>query len=131
MKTIFFVLLIMLFSLTCSAEMKYYTLEWDANSEPDLAGYKVYMSQESSNYSIPVAVLDLVTTYQGEVDVPDDAESDFFWVVTAFDISNLESDYSNEVTKHFDTRVAPQPPTHLRWYERLVRWFKNLFSRWS
>jgi hypothetical protein len=135
-KSIFKVLLFtigLLFSMCCSsyAEVKGYTLTWDANSEPDLAGYKVYISTESGNYETPAAVLGLVTNYQSELNVPDDAESDFYWVVTAFDTSGLESDYSNEVTKHFDTRVAPAPPAHLKWYERIIAWIKRHVFFWS
>lgn len=70
------------------------TLSWDANTEPDLKGYKVYRSAETgANYTME-AELGKVTTYT----IPDELASCAFWVVTAFDFETLESDYSNEVS---------------------------------
>ena len=75
------------------------TLSWDANSDPDIAGYKVYYKanysgQPSGDYD---AVIDVgnVTTVTIE-DLEDGTV--YFFSVTAYDSSDLESDFSNEVS---------------------------------
>lgn len=130
MKTILLVIFIMFVSLSAFATTKGYRLQWDPNSEPDLAGYRVYIGTQSGGPYTVVAELGLVAQYDGELNVPDDALSSFYWVVTAFDTSGLESDYSNEVGKTFDTRVPPTAPKNLTWFERLLAWIKNLLH-WS
>ena len=73
------------------------TLTWNANTESDLAGYKVYRATASGVYGAPIAtVLGNVTTYQA-VDLQ--FGTTYFFVVTAFDIAGNESAYSNEVSK--------------------------------
>ena len=69
------------------------TLQWQANTEPDLAGYKVYYGTESRTYQEPIP-LELVTEYT--MHIPDSTMH--FFAVTAFDTGNLESDFSNEVS---------------------------------
>jgi hypothetical protein len=127
MKRLFLVFLILLISLSVGAVEKKYTLTWDANSEVDLAGYRVYMGTVTGTYT-RVAEIGLVTTYSGAVQVPDDSLTNYYFVLTAFDTSNLESDYSNEVSATYDTRVSPAPPKNLKWYEKLLSWFKKLFN---
>ena len=68
------------------------TLQWDANTEPDLAGYKVYYGTSPGQYGDPI-ILDTVTEYT--MHMPDDIM--YFFMVTAFDQGNNESDPSNEV----------------------------------
>jgi hypothetical protein len=72
-------------------------LAWDANSEPDLAGYHLYMRQaeQGYNYSVPV--------YTGSdpsctIDNLDDSAEHCF-VVRAYDADGNESPDSNEVCK--------------------------------
>jgi type II secretory pathway predicted ATPase ExeA len=80
------------------------SLEWDANTEPDLAGYKVYYKIGSSGEpydgtgategNSPVDIGN-VTTYKLH-GLAEDVT--YFFVVTAYDTEGLESEYSNEVT---------------------------------
>lgn len=128
MKRLFLILMVLMICLSVDAIEKQYTLTWDANSEVDLAGYKVYMGTESGSYT-RVAEVGLVTTYSGAIQVTDDKLSNYYFVLTAFDTANLESDYSNEVSATYDTRVPPAPPKNLKWYERLIAWFKNTWKR--
>jgi Viral BACON domain len=75
------------------------TLTWKANSETDLAGYKVYRSTISGRYEQANVVAMLrgnVTSYQA---TGLQFGKTYFFVVTAFDIAGNESGYSNEVSK--------------------------------
>jgi len=94
------------------------TLKWDPNTEPDLAGYKIYYKSGFSG-----APYDGTDIYQGSspisltIDDPDDPyyvdpdnpeflltglddNEDYFFVVTAYDNEEPynESGYSNEVS---------------------------------
>jgi trimeric autotransporter adhesin len=69
------------------------TLAWDPNSEPDLAGYKLYQGTAAGTYGAPVTVGN-VTTYT--VSGLADGQS-FFFAITAYDTVGNESGYSNEV----------------------------------
>lgn len=69
------------------------TLQWIANTEPDLAGYKIYHGTSTGAYGEPIDAGN-VTEYT----VKDLAGDQFhFFVVAAYDTEDLESDYSNEV----------------------------------
>ena len=70
------------------------TLAWDANTESDLAGYKVYYGTASKSYGTPVNVGN-VTTYQLTGLVPGQV---YYIALTAYDTSYNESGYSNEVS---------------------------------
>jgi len=75
------------------------TLTWKANSETDLAGYKVYRSTISGRYDQGNVIAMLrgnVTSYQA---TGLEFGKTYFFVVTAFDIAGNESGYSNEVSK--------------------------------
>lgn len=68
-------------------------LIWDANSEADLAGYKVYVRFPGGPYAIAGTVTQPSGTVSGL-----DVGKTYQFVVTAFDRSNNESGYSNEVS---------------------------------
>jgi hypothetical protein len=88
----FLIILLSLF-LYQSAFAAQIKLAWDANTESDLAGYKVYYGTASGSYGNPTNVGN-VTTYTltgltlGQT---------YYIAVTAYDTSNNESGYSNEV----------------------------------
>jgi hypothetical protein len=67
---------------------------WNANTEPDLAGYKIYYGESSGNYStsINVGKVTLYTINQLKEGV------DYYFVITAYDTAGNESDYSAEVS---------------------------------
>ncbi len=71
------------------------TLTWNANTEANLAGYKVYVGTTQGLYGPPINVGN-VTTYQvlnlttGQT---------YYFAATAVDTSGNESGYSNEVSK--------------------------------
>src|SRR5262245_60076793 len=49
--------------LLCASTLHAQTLLWDANTEPDLAGYRVYSGTQTGVYSTPTDVGN-VTSYQ-------------------------------------------------------------------
>jgi len=78
-------------------------LSWDTNTEPDLAGYKVYMRTQGSQYGSPVILSSPTIVNQRvvfEVQGLDKAEIHYF-VVSAYDQSGNESEFSVEVSKAF------------------------------
>ena len=68
-------------------------LEWDANSETDLAGYKIYYGTASGQYASVVDVGNQTTYALAGLQVG----RTYYICATAYNISGLESSYSNEV----------------------------------
>lgn len=71
------------------------TLTWGANTESDLAGYRIYMGTQSGVYGPPVTV-GQVTTYQFANLVKG---TTYFFTITAIDSAGNESIHSAEVSK--------------------------------
>jgi hypothetical protein len=71
------------------------TLSWGANTETDLAGYKVYVGTQSGVYATPIA-LGKVTTYQL---TNLSLGTTYFFTITAYDSAGNESVHSAEVSK--------------------------------
>ncbi|MDJ0784523.1 MAG: fibronectin type III domain-containing protein [Desulfosarcinaceae bacterium] len=77
------------------------TLAWDPNSEADLAGYRLHVLEQphGSAYrplaTIPLADIDPQTPRYTVVDLMPDAE--YWFVVTAYNLSGEESGPSNSV----------------------------------
>ena len=69
-------------------------LAWDANSETDLAGYRMHVGPSSRSYDREFDVGNKTTT---EVDNLE-AGKTYYFAVTAYNEANQESDYSNEVS---------------------------------
>ena len=73
------------------------TLNWNANTESDLAGYKVYRATASGAYGAPIATLTgNITSYVAN---SLQVGTTYFFVVTAYDNAGNESPVSNEVSK--------------------------------
>jgi len=69
------------------------TLAWDANTEPELAGYRIYWGVSSREYSNSVDIGNTTQhTFTGLT-----KGTTYYAAVTAYDASNNESDYSEEV----------------------------------
>jgi len=103
MKKIFLSLILIFLTgvFACQVYAGDATLSWDApttNADgtplTDLAGYKVYFGTASGNYGVPIDVGNVVTYI-----VTGLSEGTKFFVVTAYDTSMNESEYSNEVSK--------------------------------
>jgi len=71
------------------------TLAWDANTEPDLAGYKLYYGNSSGSYQLSVDVGNQTSyTLSGLLD-----GRIYYFAATAYNLSVAESGFSNEVSK--------------------------------
>jgi hypothetical protein len=71
-------------------------LTWNANTDSDLAGYKVYRATASGAYGAPIATLGNVTGYTATGLT---VGTTYFFVITAYDQAGNESVFSNEVSK--------------------------------
>ena len=73
------------------------TLTWNANTDSDLAGYKIYQATTSGGYGAPIATLQgngstyIATRLQ--------SGTTYFFVITSYDSAGNESARSNEVSK--------------------------------
>jgi fibronectin type 3 domain-containing protein len=83
-------LALLMFAVNASAVW----LEWDRNSETNVAGYRMYWGTQSRTYR---NVLDVGQNILGEIRglVPGVT---YFFAVTAYDTDGLESDFSDEVS---------------------------------
>lgn len=89
-------------------------LVWDPPSPlGDVAGYRVYKSQTSGQYTKGAANAACSSTVgTNTCTIPSMLDGTWFWVATAFDAAGNESEYSNEVTKTLDS-TPPAAPTGL------------------
>lgn len=101
--------LMMLLVPTLAGAATTVNLAWDANTEADLSGYRLYQSTAAGGPYTMVQTLGKVTT-TSVTGLPDGR---FYWVLTAFDTVGNESGYSNEVTFSADS-TAPAAPRALR-----------------
>jgi hypothetical protein len=102
-----FSLVIISLLLSSTAYSTQATFTWNANSESDLSGYKLYQSDVSGKY---IKGNYLTTIYAPSttctINVPElSLHKMIYWVLTAFDVAGNESSFSSEVN-----RVIPTDP---------------------
>lgn len=85
-------------------------LSWDANTEPDLAGYRVYVGSASGQYGAPKDVGNVTQVSREALALPDGV---YFAAVTAYDQAGNESGFSNEVNFKVD-QTPPLNPGGLK-----------------
>ena len=97
------------------------TLAWDANTETDLAGYKIYYGKitggpyddsVSTDGASPIVVplSSLLDPANPEFTVHDLLSETYYFVATAYDTERYESLFSNETTKRaIIFRPTPAP----------------------
>jgi hypothetical protein len=111
MKKIFTALLFMVLLIvtsTCFAAPSEVTLAWDPPEvSTDVVGYKVYVGNKTGVYSTTTYDAGNILTYTFK-NLPD---GKYFFVVTAYNASGLQSPYSNEVTISIDTLPPSHPKT--------------------
>jgi uncharacterized membrane protein YgcG len=74
------------------------TLAWDQNSEPDIAGYRIYYGQESHSYTNVVDVGNYTSCVISDLE---DGET-YYFAATACNNDGYESGYSNEISNGDD-----------------------------
>jgi len=101
------VIIFFTYGISSAAEV---TLAWDANTETDLMGYKIYYDTSPGNpyYGTnadqgisPITVLlnDLDDQHNPKFTLTGLSDSgDYYFALTAFDNENLESGFSNEAS---------------------------------
>jgi hypothetical protein len=71
------------------------TLSWDANTDPDLAGYNVYMGTQPGTYGGPISIGNITSYTVGNLT----GGRTYYFSLTAVDTSGNESLHSSEVSK--------------------------------
>ena len=102
--------IILLICLTTPVFAMDVTLQWDANTEPNRAGYRIYYDTDSgppyegtgatggdSPIDVKIADVEAGDTARYTVTGLNDDET-YFFAVTAYNTSGNESGYSNEVS---------------------------------
>ena len=79
-------------------------LEWDPNTEPDLAGYRVHWGPAPRHYTNSVAV-----TNATEYDLSCFATGQYFFALTAYNHAGLTSEFSDELS-WLHTNAPACPP---------------------
>ncbi len=124
MKKLFIILAIL--AIAGIAQAATVQVTWNPNTEPDLAGYRLYVGEVSGQYGEPIDVGN-VTGHVMEITPQYGATYSF--AVTAYDTSGNESGYSDEATCFVPDSRAPEKPTGLRAIiQAIISWFKGLFG---
>jgi hypothetical protein len=84
------------------------SFEWDPNSEPDLAGYRVYCREEGQLYNYNNPIWEGTSTSCTIYDL--DETKTYYFVSRAFDNYELESIDSNELLLEADTTIDNHAP---------------------
>ena len=101
-------------------------VNWNPNTEPDLAGYRIYVGTASGQYGEPV---DVGNVTEHVMEITPQHGATYYFALTAYDTSGNESGYSAEATCFIPDGVKPEKPTGLRAIiQAIVSWFKGLFG---
>lgn len=124
MKKLFIITMILLIALPVMAKEVTLQFAWDANSEPDMAGYALFARQEGQAYDYnnpldPPCIIVNGLCYVDQVaetcefeytfNAPDGIVSTFYFVARARDIYSNWSGDSNEISAVFDLAPIAAP----------------------
>lgn len=70
------------------------SMSWNANTDDDLAGYRVYYGTASGSYSYSIDAGNATTVEIGDLS----ASSTYYFIVTAYDTTGNESEPADEVS---------------------------------
>lgn len=100
---------------------------WNANTEEDLAGYRLYVGTASGQYGEPVDVGNLT---EHTMQIAPQYGTTYYFAVTAYDTSGNESGYSDEASLFIQDGVPPAKPKGLiaRIVDAVISWFRGLFG---
>ena len=99
---------ILLFTVLSASAATQVLLEWAPNSEPDLAGYRVFYHEQGQPYDYTNAAWEGINNYTTIYDL--DETKTYCFVVRAFDTEGFESGDSNEVCRE-PSIISNQSPT--------------------
>jgi surface protein len=90
------------------------SLSWDANTEPDLAGYRLYRATSSfADTSEAAPVADTLVTGTAFADSGLVGGQKYYYRIVAVDTASYQSGLSDEATATFEDVVPPDVPTGL------------------
>jgi hypothetical protein len=99
---------LLIFSIPNSSGSTQVTLEWRPNSEPDLAGYKLFCREQGQTYDYDNPCWEGTDTTCTIYDL--DETKTYFFVVRAVDIEGFQSSDSNETFLEAGATPDNQPP---------------------
>lgn len=82
---------------------------WNANSESDIAGYKIWAGRSTGGYSHSASPKDMGNVLTGFYTVDDNGQ--WFFALTAYNTAGTPSDFSTEI---FNSFVVVNPPIAVR-----------------
>lgn len=92
MRLILILLFMIIPKIALSGEL---TLQWDANTDADLSGYRLYQTEWTGGTTSEwVKILDIEKDKTAVV-IDIDLTKNYIWYLTAFDVSGNESQASN------------------------------------
>jgi chitinase len=94
----------------CRAEGATVTLAWDPNTEPDIAGYKIYYGSPPGTYTNVVNPGNVTNTTITDLEAP----FTYAFYATCYNTSGLESEPSNVVQYTVPNPEPPAPPQNVR-----------------
>ncbi len=89
----YFLQCVLILLSTIPAHAAQVTLQWDANAEPHVAGYRLYCGTASRVYSLNIDVGNMTSCTISNLE---DGKT-YYFAATAYDTSYTESGYSNEL----------------------------------
>src|SRR5687768_13017045 len=105
------------FAASASAQYNAVTLAWDANTEPDIAGYIVYWGTTSRGYDRSA---DVGNVTQQVINGLQDLQT-YYFAVRAYNLDGLQSPYSVEVSK-----LIPLNPDRILGVPSRIFWRNNV-----
>jgi hypothetical protein len=116
-----FVFVLCGFLINAFAADKAITFAWEQDLPTDMGGWKLHYGLSSGSYTqvidIPYSTCDMTKTppaceaTKNIAMVVGGEEAIYFFALTAYDTSNNESGFSNEVSKYLDFIAPPNPAT--------------------
>jgi len=107
---LFLLAYISMFQFVGVAHAQSVTLAWDSSTDPSLAGYRVYRSEQSGVFGPPSLNNSLLITSSYSDSLVQQGRT-YFYVVTAVSTNGQESGYSNQLQVDIPAPVINQAPT--------------------